>query len=583
MNDLVNLRFLEKVQSSNCCQLSPLIDEPTYCYVTRVMLLTAVIDRLEIVDKYFGTRGIHVEKPLHSGFDRFSQQLNCSSGTLISEHSMLALFKPFADLERYSHACELARSQRGTGMHELVGSRGNEIYRAQPTICLDCVRDDLKRMHFSYYRRSHQVSAVSHCAIHETPLTLCCSTCGTSFSHWDIPDLKCQHCGEKLAQSVDEPESVPDIAARIRLSKVIAAVFAGKVVEADVGIRMAVLQSQTEQRVKTRSGVIGDNLATYLNRMFGTSFLASLSLTTHSAPTLGWPALFLHGRFMVHDPIANSLLVAALFDSVDDYNNAINTWRASHGDSGIKPKPLIAAGNITFSMLRDALRFPTIKSVTQKYGGKSVYLKKWIAAYPGLSERRASLQLRLKLRTYKNEIKVLLIEQPGLSRTQASKKLNSAFACVHRFDPHWIQQTLPVQKVLSGAVALARNKSTDLRDDEISDQLSKAVKMELAVKGRPIRLTPPKVFALTGLSMKPEEIRKRFPNTFARAFHLCEDMESYCRRSLDWAAWSLERQYGVCDNLTELFVHARVGLKFVKPLEGYARSLLNTKNSVLVG
>jgi hypothetical protein len=430
--------------------------------VTRVMLVTAATDREAVVEQLFGSRSIRVEKSLHAGFGQFARNFDCFSGrssaAVISLHSMLALFKPFTDPDRYSRACEIACGSLVNGMNVMVGLRRDHMFRSHPAVCLDCVREDLQRRYFAYYRRSHQVLAASYCAIHKTPLILACSSCGTLFSHSDLPSLECHRCGEQLTQMKDALESMPDRSARIRLSKVLAAVFAGEIAADDVNLRLAILRNQTKHVVHTRSGVIGDNLATHINRVFGREFLASLSLHTQSAPTLGWPALMIHGRFLVNDPIANSLLIAALFDSVDHYNTSIKAYKASPEILTKKPKQLDSPGNISFSMLREILGATSLNTIVQKNNRKNRPLLKWVAAYPGLSKRRAAFLFRKKLNRYKKSIRTKLQAEPELTRTQLATALKSAFSFVQRHDPQWLCQNLPVQMVPCGAKGTAGQK-----------------------------------------------------------------------------------------------------------------------------
>ena len=55
---------------------------------------------------------------------------------------------------------------------------------------------------------------------------------------------------------------------------------------------------------------------------------------------------------------------------------------------------------------------------------------------------------------------------------------------------------------------------------------------------------------------------------------LSESLPDYYRRCLSWAAKNLIWQYGACDSLAQLFVHARVGVEHVKPLTEFAQTLL---------
>ena len=350
MNDLIDARLFNSLKASGIHEILPMPDETAYSYVTRVMLLEPAIDRQKIVEQLFGRRSIHIEKPLHPGFGSFTQHLNhaaISNYDAIRAHSLLPFFQPFVDARCYELACKTANSPSGYGLHKL---RGEGVFLTQPAICLDCVRTDIQHRHFSYYRRSHQVLAVSHCAIHQTQLITKCSACNMPFSHWDNPSLMCHHCGVQLTQLEYDPELLPDIDARIRLSKVVIDVFDNKISSVETELRLTTIHSQVRKVVRNRSGIAGDNLATYLNQMFGRKFLATLGLQTGKAPTLGWPALLIHGHFLVHNPIANCLLIAALFESSDHYNYAIRVQAPLPESSRIKVNLLGSPGKSIFQI-----------------------------------------------------------------------------------------------------------------------------------------------------------------------------------------------------------------------------------------
>lgn len=582
MNNFTDIHNLYPEQASSDNHIPLQTDEPDYSYLTRVMLLTPSMEMSRIVEKYFGNPHCRVEKPLHAGFGTFASHFGHnifgSCNDAIDAHSMLAFFKPFADPGRYLNACELAGSVRGNGINLAVGLRGDWIFREQPATCLDCINDDQQNNQFANYRRSHQVLAASHCSIHHKRLITSCATCGTRFSHWDLPDKECHECGALLTQVEDNAETIPDHAARIRLSQVIASVFSEKIGAVDVNIRLDVLRNRTALVVKNRSGVIGDNLATHVNKMFGRTFLESLGLPTYSAPTLGWPALLIHGRSMVHDPVANCILIAALFDSVDEYIDSITSRQLAPEGLPTLPKTLWGAGSISFSMMREALRSPSLYSFVRPNGTVNEQFQKWMAGYPGLSNRRLNFLLHKKIRYYKKCILGKLEETPGLSRNQISTTLKTEVAYIRKYAPQWLEQHLPARGTPNRLIVTQAKELLEDGDHALSKQLAEVVNRIKASRSRPTRLKSLDLMRLSSLTRMPAEIHCNYPQTLKLVEQLSESMDKYYRRSLEWAYRDLARQYGKCDNISELFVHAKVGIEYIKPLESFAQFLLEREN-----
>lgn len=397
MNDLADISQFADVQRLNWRGIVLRPDEPTFNLITRVMLLTPTNDRFRITEELFGSRSIRTERPFHVGFGQLAQVTNstssASSETVVDKHSMLALFKPFAEPSRYARACQFALSNSSHPIQALVGLRKSVTYRSEPAICIDCTRDELANPRFAAgsYHRSHQVLAATHCSTHETALIDKCLACGNSFSHWELPSLTCNSCGATLVRPKESQISdIPNLPARIRLSQMIAAAFAGEIPSVNLSHRLHVLRARTEIRVPNRSGVIGDNLAAHLNNVFGRHYLASLGLATDTSPTFGWPALLVHGKFMTYDPIANCLLAAALFDSVDDYCDQLNRGYANCCWNELSPTQLAKPGSLTYSSLKKALRAPSLELLIREDPRANATLVQWVTEYPGLVNRRSS-------------------------------------------------------------------------------------------------------------------------------------------------------------------------------------------------
>ncbi|MDE3739410.1 TniQ family protein [Pseudomonas resinovorans] len=90
-------------------------------------------------------------------------------------------------------------------------SKLNEYLRGpNNNLCPDCVREDLSKFGFAYWRRSHQFFDVKVCNTHNTKLVSACPICESPFSNehlyigvlWD----RC-NCGTSAHQYESEPNS----------------------------------------------------------------------------------------------------------------------------------------------------------------------------------------------------------------------------------------------------------------------------------------------------------------------------------------------------------------------------------------
>jgi hypothetical protein len=263
-------------------------------------------------------------------------------------------------------------------------------FRSTPAICLKCVESDLLVNKFAYYRRTHLVKAVTYCATHRSPLLEMCPACGAPFSHRELPSLICDRCGGSLATPVGYPSDSGYRDARIRLSQVISGILTGQIEWVEEDRRLAAFRQRAAQSIRTRSGIAGDNLARHLNRVFGPDFLKLLHLSTDQAPTVGWPVLLLYGHNGMCDPIANSLIIAGLFDSAADYCVAVDAVPGEDLCRYREPNEFLSTGQITVPILRDALRSRTLRETKS-----DTQLSSWQPRYCGRSVIRRSGFLRI--------------------------------------------------------------------------------------------------------------------------------------------------------------------------------------------
>ena len=199
--------------------------------------------------------------------------------------------------------------------------------------------------------------------------------------------MRCRECGAHLGVA-DEVQGEAR-ALRIRLAQFVAAAFSGSLPCVPVPQRLAAIRDRVAQRVTNRSGIVGDNLARHLVRGFGGDYLKALSLDPREAPALGWPMLMIHGRWMYKNPVANSIVLASVFDSPADY--CASVMDAENLPEARLPmqRAIFGGENVSRELLRDSYGRP-LEMVIRRAGMSEPTLL-WFYAYPGLQERRKKL------------------------------------------------------------------------------------------------------------------------------------------------------------------------------------------------
>lgn len=565
-------------------RVPPFADETTFNYVSRIACVTAAIRRRDVIAALFGSPTIRTDRPLHGGFGHLAAVTADAQGVqqtdLPQRLGMIALYGPFTNPDRYRKAMDLLHGERSNGINEIIGLRTQGVFRDQPAVCICCIREDISGQRPPYFRRTHQVSAVQVCPDHGVPLVTRCASCGTSLLHAEQPSQYCHCCSSLIASEEPDQENLAHAGMQWRLAKFIQATMTGVLPSVGIEIRLDVMRERAAKVIKNRSNITGDNLSRTLNKAYGQAFLVSLCLPTDSAPTLAWPSLLLQGRLLSSDPIANCVVMAALFDSVDDYVGAIDKAMQGPLPPPVTQKALVVTNRVTMSVLKDVLRPIKLDAVAKKHDINHDTLKKWVAAVPGLSERRLVSGARIKLRSCKKVVLRHLEQGTNQSRSQVATELKAEITFIFRNDCAWLDRHLPKRTNLSGAVCRSVTFKEGEADNILAARLRNAVEKEKSALRRPRRLYRDRVLRMSGLPSLSNSDHDCFPLTLIAVAEAAETVDQYYRRALEWAVRDLKRCYGTCSSIIQLFVHAQVGIEYVESLEPFARSLLATEGSM---
>ena len=435
--------------------LALLPEEPVFSGVVRQACLAADKPSQAVVRRMLGGAQVPIDRPFHAGL---KQLATCIYGSteyadkLSAQHVLAALPRPFLEASELEHLDGWLKGDKPRLPAVLATLRPKSTFRATPAICVECVAADEAANGFAYFRRSHLVRGVAVCPTHGRPLIETCSQCEQPFSHWRMPRSVCDECGHPflLSGAVSGDRSLQSSA--LRLATFIEACLSGDIGRPDKAVRLAALRERTSQIVRNRSGVVGDNLARHLECSFGKGLLESLGLSVRQAPTLGWPALLIHGQALVGDPIANCLIMASLFESPADFKASLRTTP--------QPTPRVAVtraqrSKVTPAVLREVLR--SLHTNAGKRGLRHGKLTGWIRAYPGLRDRHATKRRREALATHKRQILKYLAMRPGASRGEVLTAHPQAAGHVLRHDRRWMDVALPLRRTAPGRTPVAHH------------------------------------------------------------------------------------------------------------------------------
>ena len=438
----MNVRHHAYVET--CCDihnepfLYPRPDETSLGYVARVAAAFPEHPLNEIARLCFDVRTSAFDRPYHFGWGHFSQYLQrhgCDYDC-IENFSPLPLFRPFVAPDRFERSVTVALT-RQVGSWNPTQQQSSTIFRASPALCPKCVAADCEAFGSSWFRRTHQAVSVTSCPEHGCMLLNSCPSCGSEFPKHAPPAPKCKQCGNTMASTM------PTAPAELAVAKIVQAIYAGALPSASLALRLATLRARVAERVQNRSGVVGDNLARRVLQYFGRTYLESLNLAPDKAPCFAWPMLLIHGLHFTDHPTPNILLISMLFDSVEDYADALEEQRARCGTAEPKNnRHLIGVCNITPVMFRAAFRH-TIEEAVARTGGNEKRLMDWFSAYPKLSARRKAFHARQQLLRDRRILQRYVAQDPQIKRASLREICERQLCRLRNTDPVWLNQLVP--------------------------------------------------------------------------------------------------------------------------------------------
>lgn len=202
-----------------------------------------------------------------------------------------------------------------------VKNRASQV--AQPAwsvaVCPECFNDDLHTKGRTFLRRAWMFSSLAICSQHRIPLLSACVSCRerVTLRNWaHRVDLRCP-CGYGLTSRVDSKDTRV-ISAEIRISEAFDFLFS---LAGDAALDSRNTLSVLTNRAATLGLIDGHVHWSRLERLLHTKLDAG-ALSRHGISLKkGVLGEFLQGSRLLRNPLHNALLIAAFYDSPEEFGH----------------------------------------------------------------------------------------------------------------------------------------------------------------------------------------------------------------------------------------------------------------------
>jgi len=299
--------------------------------------------------------------------------------------SFLDFFQPF---ERNGYSRRPCRGRRLS--YERVTRRHLGSLKSRLAFCPLCTQEDCEQLGISYWRRTHQVRCNEVCEKHLYLLLDTCPHCDRPFPELELPQPSCRLCGGDLIDTSIHPEKLQEpIEELLRIAVASRLLVTGAVRQS---LDLDQVRRVVRQRVRCRVPRRFNNVARFVLERLGRDRLDRLGIHPWKAPTLGWPAIYLSGRW----PNASSLIELVLFGLFGDDNHVHSYWTG--------PGELIAANphrpalQLDLGFLRNMYRAKSWGEAYENAGLSPSHASNICSAYPGLKQRIEDFRRRRSTR-----------------------------------------------------------------------------------------------------------------------------------------------------------------------------------------
>lgn len=198
----------------------PYPDELIYSVIARYAVHHGILSPKYLTEELFNNRNLTPTYDLPFHLDRLASYLpdHYDALILISQHTLLPIYKPFQPDAVIRYAVQALRSEQYQSLHTKLGKNASRIKSVSFfRFCPHCWHEQMEQYGEVYWKRSWQISGYEYCSKHQQPLFVSSIPCGGierkfHFAHLNILkdssqlvlDSQNLNCHITLAELIEE-------------------------------------------------------------------------------------------------------------------------------------------------------------------------------------------------------------------------------------------------------------------------------------------------------------------------------------------------------------------------------------------
>lgn len=341
-------------------------DQTFSSIAARIWLENALPSYRDAAKELFGFPGTNADNLLFAGISHAYDVLHgagyCTKREWLNQHGYLSLYRPFVPSDLYDYVEWRLLSDDSTFLRKSLALTPFATHHSfeNKHYCPTCATQDINTLGFAYARRTFQVPGVHFCHKHGIPLRAVRDDAPQAASQYGILVCDPSELPGLLANTLVE-EGVRTSRAQRGFGLWIAALLRGAIPIQGSGGRHAIIMSRLHE-MTTMNGQLGSveqrlkGLLLRAHYLPPASGAASYSYSTSLANIAEG---FLTTNRYYYDPVANLLVLSALFDTPEEYAQAL---------ASAAPKTIDLGKRIIKEYLRASANWERTQRWTRLYG-----------------------------------------------------------------------------------------------------------------------------------------------------------------------------------------------------------------------
>ena len=303
----------------------PREDELLFSLIGRYHILSGNISKKVTLQQLYGTenpspRQASNDYLIHL-YSKIPKGLVGSAMDIIWNHTLMPYYRPFETCPRKSPTSKfLVTYPHGSGTAYSLPYVKHGIY-----FCPKCVEENTEKFGHGYWHRKHQLPGVDVCATHGILLLNACKNCGYMFGadgEFELPNIACTECGH--IHELSEIEDKQLKTQHLEFAKISGQILTTEWMRnADLSrLPFVYLQAARDVGLEYALHPYSSILETAFKNYYGEGFLKNFDCFSNSKKKLTWIFRLLHYIYQNQYTTHHILMIAYLFDSLDDLKSA---------------------------------------------------------------------------------------------------------------------------------------------------------------------------------------------------------------------------------------------------------------------